>query len=518
MARKPTHEELEQRVKGLEKESFKRKQAEEALREKTHLNQILLDALPCEALLLRSNREVVISNQPGRNLGAVPGKKCFATWGKRDDPCPWCLAPTALDTGETQHLEVEVLGKEWNVHWVPIGPELYLQYTFDITERKRAEEALRESEKYLAKAQEIAQVGSWAWEMHEDKSYFSDQTYRILGFKPNEIEISFKWYSGLLHPDDTEAVTKTVEESIKTHKPFDIEYRVFRKDGEEIIVYSQGEVLLDESGEPNGMMGVIQDITKRKRADEALRASEKRYRILTENVADGVGIVQDRKFQFVNTALASIFGYTVDRLVGMEPIALFRDDHKARFKELAEELEKGIPVESFQAPCIRGDGREIWVEGRHNIIEWKGKPALLVTVRDVTESKLREIAIMGEREHFQSENLKLRATLKDRYRFGVIIGKSPAMQEVYELILNASASDTNVVIYGESGTGKELIARTIHDMSDRHDKPFVPVNCGAIPEPLFESEFFGHRKGAFTGAQMDKFGFFDFAHGGTLFL
>jgi hypothetical protein len=88
MARKPTHEELEQRVKGLEKESFKRKRAEEALREKTHLNQILLDAFPCEALLLRANREVVISNQPGRNVGAVPGKKCFATWGQRDDPCP----------------------------------------------------------------------------------------------------------------------------------------------------------------------------------------------------------------------------------------------------------------------------------------------------------------------------------------------------------------------------------------------------------------------------------------------
>jgi transcriptional regulator with PAS, ATPase and Fis domain len=84
--------------------------------------------------------------------------------------------------------------------------------------------------------------------------------------------------------------------------------------------------------------------------------------------------------------------------------------------------------------------------------------------------------------------------------------------------MRAAATDTNVFIHGESGTGKELIARTIHKMSKRRDRRFVPVNCGAIPEPLFESEFFGHRKGSFTGAFRDKEGFFSVAHNGTLFL
>jgi len=107
---------------------------------------------------------------------------------------------------------------------------------------------------------------------------------------------------------------------------------------------------------------------------------------------------------------------------------------------------------------------------------------------------------------------------KDRYRFGEIIGRSPIMQEVYEKIVHAAASDANVVITGESGTGKELVAQTIHRLSKRSEKPCVPVNCGAIPESLFESEFFGHRKGAFTGADRDKSGFFDAAHGGSLFL
>jgi transcriptional regulator with PAS, ATPase and Fis domain len=107
---------------------------------------------------------------------------------------------------------------------------------------------------------------------------------------------------------------------------------------------------------------------------------------------------------------------------------------------------------------------------------------------------------------------------RERYRFGSIIGKSAVMQRVYELILKAAATDANVILYGESGTGKELVAHAIHEMSSRKSGAFVPVNCGAIPEALMESEFFGHRKGAFTGAVIDKHGFLDLADGGTLFL
>jgi transcriptional regulator with PAS, ATPase and Fis domain len=108
--------------------------------------------------------------------------------------------------------------------------------------------------------------------------------------------------------------------------------------------------------------------------------------------------------------------------------------------------------------------------------------------------------------------------MKERYRFGELIGRSPVMQEVYELITRAAATDANVVIYGESGTGKDLIAQTIHEMSPRRKKAYVPVNCGSIQETMFEREFFGHRKGAFTGALRDHPGFFDAANLGTLFL
>ncbi|HEY9073486.1 MAG TPA: PAS domain-containing protein, partial [Desulfobaccales bacterium] len=114
------------------------------------MSQIFLDNLPCVALLLRpSTREIVASNPAAVKVGAVPGTTCFATWGQRDNPCPWCLAPELWKTGKAQHLEVEADGVVWDAYWAPVGPDLYMHYAFDITGRKRMEDALRDSAETL---------------------------------------------------------------------------------------------------------------------------------------------------------------------------------------------------------------------------------------------------------------------------------------------------------------------------------------------------------------------------------
>ncbi len=164
------------------------------------------------------------------------------------------------------------------------------------------------------------------------------------------------------------------------------------------------------------------------------------------------------------------------------------------------------------------DGR--WYDVTHLPILGQDKVIIeyQVVVLDITEQKQRLQDMQEREENLREENTRLLASLSDRFKFGNMIGKSKPMQEVYKTITSAAGTDASVIIYGESGTGKELVAQSIHDMSKRRKEPFICVNCGAIPENLIESEFFGYKKGAFSGAAKDKFGFLDIADKGTLFL
>ncbi len=126
--------------------------------------------------------------------------------------------------------------------------------------------------------------------------------------------------------------------------------------------------------------------------------------------------------------------------------------------------------------------------------------------------------IKEETENLKKENVKLTSYIKRKDRLGGIIGQSDPMQKIYDDLIKAAGRNESVAIYGETGSGKELVAREIHARSKQKDKDFVVVNCAAIPENLLESFFFGHKKGAFTGAYSDEKGYLDSAHGGTLFL
>ncbi len=136
---------------------------------------------------------------------------------------------------------------------------------------------------------------------------------------------------------------------------------------------------------------------------------------------------------------------------------------------------------------------------------------------DIEELKIT-VAKGLEKRRLEQENILLKRDLKERYSFENMIGKSRAMQEIFALIEKIAGTDSTVLITGESGTGKEMAARAIHVHSRRAERPFVSINCAALPENLLESELFGHVKGSFTGAVSDKKGMFEVAQRGTLFL
>jgi two-component system response regulator AtoC len=147
------------------------------------------------------------------------------------------------------------------------------------------------------------------------------------------------------------------------------------------------------------------------------------------------------------------------------------------------------------------------------------KGALDYLSKPLDRSRLKTILMNVERTHgLKREVSALRGELRGLGRFGPMVGRSQAMQEVYDLISRVAPTGSTVFVIGESGTGKELVAETVHGLSARKDKPFLALNCGAMSASLIESELFGHEKGSFTGADRRRRGYFEEASGGTLFL
>ena len=158
-----------------------------------------------------------------------------------------------------------------------------------------------------------------------------------------------------------------------------------------------------------------------------------------------------------------------------------------------------------------GDMHQAIEAVRHRANDFLNKPCKLVDIQ-------RALARAAEWRQQSRKTQALETRLKAIEGSTELVGQTPAMQQVATLIERVAPTDSSVLVLGETGTGKELVARRVHELSARSEMPFVPVNCGALPEHLVESEFFGHRKGAFTGADRSRTGLFEVAHGGTLFL
>ncbi len=158
-----------------------------------------------------------------------------------------------------------------------------------------------------------------------------------------------------------------------------------------------------------------------------------------------------------------------------------------------------------------GDMHQAIEAVRHRANDFLNKPCKLVDIQ-------RALARAAEWRQQSRKALALETRLKAIEGSTELVGRTPSMQHVATLIERVAPTDSSVLVLGETGTGKELVARRLHELSPRSEMPFVPVNCGALPEHLVESEFFGHRKGAFTGADRSRTGLFEVAHGGTLFL
>jgi PAS domain S-box-containing protein len=224
---------------------------------------------------------------------------------------------------------------------------------------------------------------------------------------------------------------------------------------------------------------------------------------ILESISDGVFTV-DRTWHITsfNRAAEQITGVARDQTIGRICSEVFRSSMCEAECALRRTMKSGKPIIGKSGYIITADGSRIPVSVSTAVL------------------KDRTGRVIGGAETFRdlSEIAELRQELASRFRVGELVSHSPLMRRIFEVLPAIAQSPSTVLILGETGTGKELIARTIHSLSPRAQAPFVAVSCGALPDTLLESELFGYKTGAFTGAAKDKPGRFALAQGGTLFL
>lgn len=229
----------------------------------------------------------------------------------------------------------------------------------------------------------------------------------------------------------------------------------------------------------------------------------RREAVVLDSINEGVFTVdQQWRITTFNNAATRITGVSRDQALGSQCCDVFRANICETDCALRRTMSAGKPVVNATAHIVNHEGERV--------------PIRISTALLLDDSG----AIVGGVESFQdlTQIDQLQKELESRYTFEDIVGRSAAMQRLFDIIPQVSASTSTVLIEGASGTGKELFARAIHNLSPRRKKPFVAVNCAALPDTLLESELFGHKAGAFTDAKRDKPGRFELAQGGTIFL
>ncbi|MBP8801086.1 MAG: sigma 54-interacting transcriptional regulator, partial [Kiritimatiellae bacterium] len=239
--------------------------------------------------------------------------------------------------------------------------------------------------------------------------------------------------------------------------------------------------------------------SKQKTALEKFAATD----AILESISDGVFTVDGEwRVRSFNRAAETITGVPREEAIGRRCDEVFRSSLCGAECALQQTMQTGRPIIGKSAYIVTAEGERIPI-------------SISTAVLKDADGK-----VIGGAEVFRdlSEVDALRQELAGRFHAGDLVSRSPVMQRLFEVLPAIAASPSTVLIQGETGTGKELVARTIHELSPRKDAPFVAVNCGALPDTLLESELFGYKAGAFTGATKNKPGRFALAKGGTLLL
>jgi formate hydrogenlyase transcriptional activator len=382
----------------------------------------------------------------------------------------------------------------------------------DIEDRKRAEDSLRSSEQnFRLMVNSVPGLVSTLTSGGEIE-FVNNQTLEYLGKPLDELK---NWaVSDAVYPDDLPDVIATLRTSIETGQPSDVELRLRRADGLYRWFLLRRLPQCDIQGHIVRWYTLMTDVEDRKQADDKIRRSETELRQILDFAPQYVVVLTpDRARLYANQMMLDYLGLTLEEWRSTDRHEYFYPDDLERvLRETQDKFLGGLPHEC-EARFRGKDGEYRWFLLRWNPVrDEQGRVTRWYAAgTDIHDHKQAQ-------QRLQNENIALREEVDQASMFEEIVGSSITLRRVLSQVAKVAPTDSTVLILGETGTGKELIARAIHNRSNRSTRPFVRVNCAAIPQSLIASELFGHEKGAFTGATQRRLGRFELAHEGTIFL
>lgn len=360
----------------------------------------------------------------------------------------------------------------------------------------------------MAKETELAEPKFGEFDILADGVVAIDSGMRVVGFSQGASRITGYPVGIVIGRGCGEVFGPEIEELVRRvlktgEASLNQRVEVLTAEGDRVPILANLTPLHDPEGRIVGAVQTFRSLLELYVLFSGLVRERNRLWAILESIGDGVFTVSvDFRITEINRAAERITGFDRSEVLGKPCAQVFQGAACAQGCPLRRAIETGQSVFDFETEIVTRSGRSIPVS--------------------VSTALLRdeEGEIMGGVEVFRdlSTLRQLTEELKGRYGFEGIVGKNPAMQEVYELITAVKDTPSTVLIQGETGTGKELVARAIHYSSPLRDRPFVKVSCAALPETLLESELFGYERGAFTGALRTKPGRFELAHHGTIFL
>ena len=385
---------------------------------------------------------------------------------------------------------------------------------------------------------DIQRLSYFTLEQSNEPFFWIDEAGTIQHVNPAAMKLSGLEYGDIvgtkiydLHPDENEQVWQERWEKLKKEKRWIFEKKQPKEDGTFIdIEVAQNYIEFDDHAYT---VSLVKDRTEEYAIRNKLIESERRLATLMANLP---GMAYRCRFdknwtmEFISKGCEKLTGYLPNELIDNHILAyqdlIHKEDRQSVWKQVNSGVEQNKPFQiKYRITTAKGEEKWVWEQGSAVRNENDEILALEGFITDITDIKKAEQELIEKekivrelKDKLQEETVYLQEEIKLSSNFEEIITKSPKFRKVLKDIEQVSSTDSTVLIQGETGTGKELIARAIHNNSNRSGRALIKVNCAALAPELIESELFGHEKGAFTGAYNKKVGRFELADKGTIFL